>query len=315
MACAPVSPGAVSMSRPLVAVFLGWLISAACLACPPEQTINVVVPFAPGGSLDATTRVLADEVARVMRRPILVRNVPGASGALGAKDVLSAPHDGCTILAGAVNTVVLVPLMNPNAGFTARDLRPLAKVGHTDVVLIARADTPVHALADLAGYEHALGRPLSAGHPGHETVQALALKLVEATGEAHFVEVPYNGSARLLSDLLGGHLDLAVVALPAVTPLQRQGRIKVVARLTRGQGVSFDSWAGWFVPTSVPAADSHPITEALLTAMDDEDVQRALLRLGAPTPARGEQRRFARQIQQSLARYAQMLAPAQRPSN
>jgi tripartite-type tricarboxylate transporter receptor subunit TctC len=211
------------------------------------------------------------------------------------------------VLAGAINTVVLVPLLNPKAGFSARHVRPLAKVGSTEVVLVAAADFPASNLVELGELARVRGTALSAGHPGNETVQALALAMLGKRTTPRLVPVPYNGAARLVTDLLGGHLDVAVVAMPVAAPLLKQGRLKVLERLSKRNGFDLDSWSGWFVPAAAPAGATRELTDALLAAMDDEDVQRALLMLGAPAPPWPEQRRFARDIQRTALAYAELV--------
>src|SRR5262249_26665160 len=98
-------------------------------ACPPGRLLSVVVPYPAGGSLDVTTRVVADAAAHRLGRPVQVRNVPGASGLIGAREVANAAKDGCTILSGTVNTMVLIPLLEPHAGFRGSDFVPVSKIG------------------------------------------------------------------------------------------------------------------------------------------------------------------------------------------
>jgi tripartite-type tricarboxylate transporter receptor subunit TctC len=293
------------------------LLATACaraLACPEGRPLAVVVPFPAGGSLDATTRVLADAVAAVLGRPLVIRNVPGASGLLAVKEVLAAPRDGCTVLAATTTALVLVPLRNANAGFATTSLRPVAKVGASDLVLLAAASFPPRSMAELAPYARRRGTPLSAGHPGHDSVQAIALEMVRERTHAELVPVAYNGSARLVTDLLGGHIDLAVVARPAAEPLVQLGRAKIVATLSRRNGYDVESWSGWFVPAGVPPGATAALRTALLAALDDEDVQRTLLRLGAPTPPPGAQDRFADEIRRSQALYAKLARSMPAPS-
>lgn len=282
---------------------IAWLHAAAC---PAGRTLSVVVPFPPGGSLDATTRVLADAVAPLMHRPVVIRNVPGASGVIAVREVLSSPSDGCTVLAGTTTAVVLVPLLNPAAGFASTDLRPVAKVGSSELVLIAARSFPPRSISELASYVRSRGTPILAGHPGNESVQAIALDVLRERAGADMVQVAYNGSAHLVSDLLGGHIDIAVVASPAAVPLLRDGRAKIVARLSRQTGYDMDSWSGWFVPATVADAATADLRSALVAVLQDENVQKALLRLGAPTPTADSQDRFPGDIRRTEALYSRM---------
>jgi tripartite-type tricarboxylate transporter receptor subunit TctC len=239
-------------------------------ACPPDRLLSVVVPYPAGGSLDVTTRVVADAVSKTLGRPVQVRNVPGASGSIGAREVASAAKDGCTILSGTVNTMVLVPLLDPHARFTASDFVPVAKIGSTGLALIAGTETGAVRLADLHSEEASLGRPLAVGHPGNDTLQAFAIDAMEEYLGMRFTHVPYSGSAALIGDLVGGRLDLAVVAMPVAHQLLKQNRVRQVADLEAVPGVAAESWNGWFVPAHTPESDTASLREVLSAVLGDE---------------------------------------------
>lgn len=306
------SPITMRLKTLCAALWWATFVTAA-VACPASRPLTVVVPYPAGGSLDATTRVIAAAVSERLQREVVVHDVPGASGAIGTREAAAAPTDGCTIVVGAINTLILVPMLNPQAGFRPSDFRPLAKVGRTELAVIAAPSFPPMRLTDLAAHTRSIGRPLNVGHPGNETVHALALALLERRVRAGLVPVPYAGSARMVSDLLGGHLDLAVVAMPVAMPLIHQHRVKTLGSFTPSEGFELDSWSGWFVAAGVPASATQAVQSALLDALNDEDVQRSLLRLGAPTPRRGEQERFAHDVRRSSERYTRLIG-ANRPT-
>jgi tripartite-type tricarboxylate transporter receptor subunit TctC len=264
------------------ALAIAFALPAA--ACPPERVLSVVVPYTAGGSLDATTRIVAEAVAKTLGRPVQVRNVPGASGLIGAREVAAAAADGCTILSGTVNTMVLIPLLDRHARFAASDFKPVAKIGSTGLVLIAGPQIGALRLADLRAEETSLGRPLAVGHPGNDTLQAFAIDSIEERLGMRFIHVPYSGSAALIGDLIGGRLDLAVVAMPVARPLLKQHRIRQVADLDTVPGVAAESWNGWFVPVHTPEASIAPLRRALVGVLGDETVA-ARLRNGGVEPS------------------------------
>lgn len=290
-----------------LAVLASALASLNAAACPPQRTLSVVVPYSPGGSLDATTRIIAQAVSNKMERLIAVRNVPGASGVLGVREVLAAAPDGCTVLAGTVNTVVLVPLSNPSARFESSALRPVAKVGTAGLVLIASRHFGAETLQDLRAYARSRAEPLSAGHPGNDTVQALAIAMLEQRIGMGLIQVPYNGSAPLTNDLLGGHVHLAVVAMPVAQPLLEQGKIKVLASLTPEGGYPAESWSGWFVDARTPAASTSKLRSALIEALAEPKTARTLSELGAAPPPSSEQARFASRLHEDQIIYRQLV--------
>lgn len=304
----------VSFPRWLIAAGL-LLLAAAAHPCPADRTLEVVVPYAAGGSTDAVNRLLAQAVSARLKRPVVVRNIPGASGALGVKEVLSAEPAGCTVLAGSINTVILVPLLNRRAGFATQDLRPLAKVGSSDLVLIAAPSFVPGNLQELQEHVRASGKQVVAGHPGRESTQALALDLLEERLGTRFLQVPYNGSARLVVDLMGGTIEVAVVAAPAATPLVRDGRVKALATLNARNGFVLDSWSGWFAPRRATSASTAAVQHALMSALADPAVRRSLQQLGVPAAQPEEQEQFDSDVQRTRRAYADIVNRPQRRPN
>jgi len=297
-----------SARRHAAAAALALCFAMPAAACPPEQALSVVVPYPAGGSLDATTRVVADAVALRLGRPVQVRNVPGASGLIGARKVASAANDGCTILSGTVNTMVLIPLLDAHAGFSSSDFVPVAKIGTTGFALIAGTQGSAVHLADLRDAETALGRPLAVGHPGNATLQAFAIDSIEQSLGMHFIHVPYSGSAALIGDLIGGRLDMAVVALPVAHELLKQNRVRQLADLEALPGVAAESWNGWFVPVRTSEPDIAPLRNALVAVLGDESVAGRLRDAGVEPSAPGELTSvFSREIAADTTRYGHSL--------
>ena len=277
-------------------------------ACPPERLLSVVVPYLAGGSLDVTTRVVADAVAQRLGRPVQVRNVPGASGLIGARKVASAAKDGCTILSGTVNTMVLIPLLDAHAGFAPSDFVPVAKIGSTGLALIASTQSGAVRLADLHSEEAGLGRPLAIGHPGNVTLQAFTIDSIEDYLGMHFTRVPYSGSAALIGDLIGGRLDLAVVAMPVAIELLKRHRVRQVADFEAVPGVA-ESWNGWFVPVHTPEANTASLRKALATVLGDESVAGRLRSAGVQPSAPSVMTSvFSGEIATETRRYAHSLS-------
>ncbi|HTJ06813.1 MAG TPA: tripartite tricarboxylate transporter substrate binding protein [Caldimonas sp.] len=283
--------------------------AASAAACPPERVLSVVVPYSAGGSLDATTRVVAEAVAKRLGRPLQVRNVPGASGLIGAREVASAAADGCTILSGTVNTMVLIPLLDPHARFAPSDFVPVAKIGSTALVLLAGPQVGALRLADLHRDETLLGRTLAVGHPGNDTLQAFAIDSMEQALGMRFIHVPYSGSAPLIGDLIGGRLDLAVVATPVARQLLKLHRVRQVVELDTVAGVAAESWNGWFVPAHTTDAELAPLRRALVAALGDKTVVAQLRSAGVePTAPALAASVLTREIAADTTRYSHSLA-------
>jgi len=237
------------------------------------------VPYAAGGSVDVTTRLVAKAVSARLGRSLLVLNVPGASGLIAVRRLLAAPLDGCTLLGATVNTVVIVPLLNPHAGFSSTDLAPVALVGETEMVLVASAQSE---LRDMTALDQAVrsARTLRAGHPGADSVQALALNVLEARLRTTFVKVPYSGAGMMVSDLAGGHIELAVLAKPAALPLVKRGVAVMLGTMRLGEGDPLPTWSGWFAARGVASSAVVPVRAAILQSLADPLLAGALAEMG-----------------------------------
>lgn len=267
--------------------------------------------------MDAVMRVVADGASRAMDRSVLVRNIGGASGAVAVQYVLRQADDGCTVLAGNVNTVILAPFQMPHVGYTAQDLTAVGQVGSSDFVVIAASSLPVDRLEDLPAWAERRGKTVSAGHPGTETIQYMALPIIGRQLRTNLLHVPYKGSALLINDLIGGHIDMAVVAAPAATVAVERGQVKILANLTQwlpspagGSQAPLDGWAGWFVSRDTPREAREPLRAALLAALAEPEVQRKLQALGSIVPTASQQRAFAEVVQADVPRFRQRFREA-----
>lgn len=296
--------------RWVAAVLVGCAVTTAMpsLACPGSGPLSVLVPYAAGGSVDATTRAMARVVSVRMGRPISVVNVPGASGLIAVRQLLAAPADGCTLFSGSLNNVALLPLQNPRASYSSTDLQPLARIGVTGLTLVAN---PSLGLRDIDGLRAAAakGRVLKAGHPGLDSLQAVALKIIEKQLATPLVHVPYSGAGPLITDLLGGHLDIAVLAQPAAVPLIRRGAVVAldVARLP--DGTPFVSWSGWFAARDVQPAALAATRRGVDEALNDSGLIQTLSELGVKVEPTTREK-FVQEIAATADRLRPLLAAA-----
>lgn len=213
------------------AVAAGVLLAAASAIAYPERPVTLIVPAPPGAGADAMARAFGEQLARRLRQPVLIHNVPGASGAIAARQVLRAAPDGYTLLVGLTSNLVTTPLTS-SAGYAHTSFTPVAKLGGSPMALAARVQPDPPSLERL--FEKARQAPLSltvgiAGSTGFGSLTAAVL--MEAT-HVDLLAVPYQGAAPALTALLGGEVDLAVLPLSAMLAQWRAGRIVIVAVLS-----------------------------------------------------------------------------------
>lgn len=291
------------MCRALLGLGLA-LVASHASACE-RDVVTLVVPYAPGGSMDAVARLVADAATRTAGKSFVVQHIGGASGAIGARHVARSAGDGCTVLAGNLNVAVLAPLHQLQPGYQPEDLVPVAKIGTTEMLVVAAPALQARRLEDLPAAVRRRPAGLAAGHPGAETAQYLALPMIERQLRLRFVHVPYKGGGPMVNDLLAGHLDIAVAAAPAVRKLLDQGRLVALASANewlkrRGEPV-IESWAGWFAPASVDEATRKWLQQVLVGVMDLPEVSAGLRALDNAVPSANEQAGFDAEVKASVA--------------
>lgn len=289
------------------------LAAVKAVACP-HGAIEVVVPYPAGGSLDGIARIVADGASRTSGRSFVVKNVGGGEGTVGVKQVLHRRHDGCTVLVGTVNTLVLAPAGISSAHYSFNDFQPVGLLGLTEYILLANPAIAVTSFGNLAEVASKKEHPLSFGHPGMNTLQYLGLSMVARELQLPVLSVPYKGAAPMLKDLVGGHIDLALVAKPAAAAAAERGLVTVVGNVSEWsrqqgrKGPAFPSWASWFVPASVPAKQVRWLTKTLDTTMSNPQVVSQLEAVNAPPASAKERADFLTNYKRDSAQITKHLA-------
>jgi len=248
----------------------------------PDRAITLIVPYAPGGSVDAFARVIAPELEARLGKPVIVDNVPGAGGILGVAKSVRAQPDGYTILLGIVSDVVLAPLTESAARYTYRDLEPIASLGTSGVGVVANPALKITTLSELIAYAKKNPGKLSYGSTGAGSLPALAMEEVKRRADIKIEFIPYASASKIAVDVMGGHLDVGVSGLPALIEPIKGGRLTGVGVLSADRdvgndklvstkdtpelaGMDFYFWTGLFGPKGTP----EPIVTKLNAAFAD----------------------------------------------
>ena len=274
---------------------------------PSRPVMMMVLPA--GGASDAIARVVAAPTSRQLGQPVLVENLGGVSGALGAQKVLSARADGYYLFQGSPNELILAPLANASVKLKSEDFLLVQMIGLAPLVIVARKDLPANNADELVK----LAR--SRGHAA-QLRRGLAASRAGRTHGAHHRRGndarAYKGGAPLMQDMGGGQVDFAILPLAQQhVALAEQGRVKLLGTLSprrsalpalaavpsvnEGEllkGFNFTTWTGYFVKRDTPA-DVARLHAALNAAMQDAEVKRGLetqnIEVSAPmTPAEAD---------------------------
>lgn len=266
------------------------LLAAAALAAAaplawsqpyPAKPITLVVPYPAGASVDRIGRALAAELGKRLGQTVIVENVGGASGTLGARRVQRAPADGYTLLLGSVNDLMVGPVAL-KSGYTVRDFTPIAKLSTNSTVLVAHPGLPASNVDELAAIAKRNTEPLLLGATGAAMMQTIGGTLVAEAAGFKASTVVYKGGAPLLNDLVGGQIQVGTIALTGALPMIRAGKLKALGVISAHRdptapdiptvnegrtvkGAEADLWTGLFGPAGLPA----PVVGKLAAVMKD----------------------------------------------
>ena len=215
----------------------------------PSKPITIVVGYPPGGSTDLNGRVLANALATSLNATVVVENVGGAGGAIGAQKVLNAAPDGHTLLVGANNEVVINRLVSPTIKYSWQDFTPIGMIASQPLVLVAAPRMGVKNTEEFIKLVKSNPGRFSYGSSGVGTSLHLAGEMVKEQAGIFMTHIPYRGVAPLATDLIGNNLDFGVFVLSSGLPHIRSG--KVVALGTSEKKRSM-------LTPDIPALAEHP---------------------------------------------------------
>jgi tripartite-type tricarboxylate transporter receptor subunit TctC len=196
----------------------------------PSRPVTMVVPFAAGATSDIIARGLARKLGEELGQPFVIENKGGAGGNIGAGAVARATPDGYTILFATTGPAATNKLMYKEMEFDPqRDFAPVALVAKAPVIITARPDAPYASLKDFIAYAKANPDKTTAGFPGNGTLGHITGELLGRTAGIEFAKAQYRGSATIVTDMIGGHIDLGMDSMAPYIPFIRDGKIKALA--------------------------------------------------------------------------------------
>ncbi len=219
-------PRALSSSLALALCGLACMASAPANAqAYPNKPITLVVAYPPGGSTDLTGRALGVELSSRLGVPVIIENLGGAGGAIGAQKVANAAPDGYTLLVGASNEVAINKLVNGNVKYELKDFTAIGLIASQPLVLVAAPSAGVKSSGEFLALLKKNPGKYSYGSSGVGTSLHLAGEMLKQQGGIFMTHVPYRGVAPLTNDLLGGNIDFGVFVLSSALPYIRSGKM------------------------------------------------------------------------------------------
>jgi tripartite-type tricarboxylate transporter receptor subunit TctC len=260
----------------------------------PERPIRLVIPFAPGGVYDAVGRPWAERIKGPLGT-VVVENIGGAGGSLGAAAVARAQPDGYTLLLGGGGALVITPIAANKPPFDPiRDFEPIALLVTTGLAIVVHPALPARNLGELIAYAKANPGKLSYGSAGTGSMNQLTGELFKSlSGATDVVHIPYKGAGPAITDLVSGQIPIATPNVTAqIIELHRSGRVRVLAvtapnRLSAAPdiptaveqglpGMISQNFIGLFAPARTPRAIIDQVAQATRAAMGDDLFLRSL---------------------------------------
>ena len=257
-------------SLSLAAVFalalLGSVSPAAAQKVFPDRSVTLVLPYAPGGTVDIQARLLAQGLTGKLGHAVIVRNMPGATGAIATDFVARAPGDGYTLLFASSAQITSVP-MTQKVNYKLQDLTPVSASGRGTMVLAINAKLPAKHLKEFIEYARANPGKISYGSSGTGSVGHLVGALFGARAGLDMVHIPYKGGGAVMADLLAGHLQMIFGNSGEVMAQAKNENIRVLAVSSTARmkqlpntpaiaeilpGFEMTAWQGTLAPAATP---------------------------------------------------------------
>jgi tripartite-type tricarboxylate transporter receptor subunit TctC len=214
---------------PCILAVLGLVAGTAAAQTYPTQPVRLVVPFAPGGSVDVLSRILGDQLSKRWSQPVVVENRPGAAGNLAAEHVSRAKPDGHTLLVVATAFTVNATLYK-NLRFDPRkDFVPAAMIGATQNVLVVNQAVPARSVAELIQLAKAKPGAINYSSTGVGTSGHLTIELFRTMANIDLMHVPYRAIGQSMTDLIAGVVSLAMPTIPGALGHINAGNLRPLA--------------------------------------------------------------------------------------
>src|SRR5690242_8947151 len=315
------------------------LAGLACTASPvfaqtsfPTRSMTMVVPFSAGGPTDVLGRILGQRMSQTLGQQIIVENVTGAGGTLGAARVAKAAPDGYTMVMGNLGTHAASVGLYKNLSYDPRtSFEPVMLASTTPMVLLAKKDLPVKNLQDVIAL--ARTRQLTCGNAGVGSISHLTILLFDKLAHIKVQHVPYRGLSQAMNDLLGGQIDIMFDQVISASPHIAAGDVRPIAVTgpTRAAAIpnapttaeaglpelQTIAWSAVFVPQGTPKAIVERLNAAMGEALEDKDVVARLAKLGSdvPPPDARTPEALGKLVRSEIDKWVPLIASAEITSN
>jgi tripartite-type tricarboxylate transporter receptor subunit TctC len=267
----------------------------------PTQQLRIVVPFTPGTGMDTIARAVAPRLSERLGQPVIVQNMAGASGNIGADVVAKANADGYTVLMGA-NTMLMASQLYKNVPFDPmKDFAPVSLAAWGTLMLVANPATGIKSVKDLVARAKAKPGAINYGSPGIGTPHHMAMELFKTKTQLFMLHVPYRGTAGYTQDLLSGELMVGFLPVHIAQGFVTAGKLTALAvgspkrhpvspavatfEELGVKGVEVDLWYAFFAPAKTPGPVLTRLNNEVVSILKLPEIRDLLGRAGMDAAA------------------------------
>ena len=289
----------------------------------PNKPIRWVVPFPPGGAMDAIARTLGEKAGKTLGQPFVIENKPGAGGNIGADYVAKQPGDGYTMMITSIGVATNKPLYSKLNYDPIKDFAPVSLLAVVPNVLVTNATQPdVKTARDVIAAARKAPGKLTYASAGNGTSIHLAGEVFTSLAQVEMLHIPYKGSGPAVSDLLGGQINYMFDSITSARPHIESGKLRALGVTTAKRsstlpnvptlaeagvpGYEVSPWFAVFMPAATPKAIVSKLNKALLDAMKDPEVAKRFETIGAE-PVGSTPDELAQHLARESERWTQLI--------
>ena len=289
----------------------------------PNKPIRWVVPFTPGGAMDAIARTLGEKAGKTLGQPFVIENKPGAGGNIGADYVAKQPGDGYTMMITSIGMATNKPLYSKLNYDPIKDFAPVSLLAVVPNVLVTNATQPdVKTARDVIAAARKAPGKLTYASAGNGTSIHLAGEVFTSLAQVEMLHIPYKGSGPAVSDLLGGQINYMFDSITSARPHIESGKLRALGVTTAKRsstlpnvptlaeagvpGYEVSPWFAVFMPAATPKAIVSKLNKALLGAMKDPEVAKRFETIGAE-PVGSTPDELAQHLARESERWTQLI--------
>ena len=314
--------------RSLVAFSVAALFAAPAAALAqayPERPIRVIVPYAPGGGTDITTRTVAVRLAESLKSPVVVDNRPGAAGNIGKETAARATPDGYTLLTAGLSFAVNPSLFSKLGYHPVKDFEPISLIATAPLIVVVHPSVPATSIKELVALARAKPGSLNYASGGIGTGNHVAGELFKYMTKVDIVHVPYKGGGPALADVVAGHVQILFNTTTSTVPFTKSGKLRALA-ITGAQrspgmrdlptvaesgvpGFDVAVWFGLVAPARTPRAVIDTLNVAIVRITRMPEAREQFAAQGAD-PVGSTPAQFAQHIRTEVEKWAKVAKAA-----